>query len=209
MNSKPKKSRDSLGEITAEMKTGREKFFNQSSDPNLNVLKFWQWSYSNLLTNTTRGILAEFLVASSLDLNKKSREVWKNYDLELKSEVKIEVKSSAPNQAWEQTKLSTIKFDISKKAKDNTVDSSGEPNRWADIYVFCVLNKKDPMNLDNWDFYVLQTEHINERCGDQQTITLSSLEKKLPERKKCRFGELGDIIEVAASNVLRRWKESQ
>lgn len=204
MNTKQQKSIDPLGEIQVEMKTGPEKFFNQSSNPNLSVLNFWQWSSSDLLTNIARGILAEFLVASALDLVKNPRIEWKSYDLKLKSDVKIEIKSSAKYQKWEQSKPSPISFSISKKKLDNIVDPSSEPNRWADIYVFCVLNAIEPMNLDNWDFYVLQTEHINERCDDQQEISLSSLKDKFPELKKCRFDELRHMIDDVERRVLLR-----
>lgn len=87
---------------------------------------------------------------------------------------------------------------------NDTGEYSSESFRPADIYVFCVLNEIDPMNLDNWDFYVLLTEHINERCGDQKNITLDSLVKQFPELKKCRFDELRQIIEDAARGALRR-----
>ena len=206
MKPRPQDSRNPLDKVPVDPKEGHEKFSGQSSYPNLDVLGFWKWSYSNLLTNTTRGILAEFLVASSLGLNKKPREVWKEYDLKLKSGVKIEVKSSAKYQVWKQDRPSKFEFDISKKKLDNTVASSSKPDRRADIYVFCALNAIELMNLDNWDFYVLQTEHINERCGDQQKISLSSLKDKFPESNKCHFDELRRMIKDAERCVRLRGK---
>lgn len=205
MKPESSQSKNPLGEIKFEMKSGQEKFFNQSSNPNIDVLNFWQWSNSDLLTNTTRGILAEFLVASSLDVIKEPRIVWDNYDLIMKSGVKIEVKSAAKYQTWKQSKSSLISFTIKEKYEWNeeTEDFSSDPFRPAEIYVFCVLNETNPLNLDNWDFYVLLTENINERCGNQKTISLTSLRNQFPELKKCRFNELHSAIKIAESSVLR------
>ena len=208
MNTKQQKSIDPLGEIPVEMKTGHEPFFSQHSSPNINVLGFWQWSNSDLLTNTARGILAEFLVASALDLVENPRIEWESHDLILESDVKIEVKSAAKYQKWKQSKESPINFTISKKYEWNngTGEYSSESLRSADIYVFCVLNEIDPINLDNWDFYVLLTERINEKCDDQKTITLTSLQKLFPELSVCRFDELSHKIDDAERRVLLRRK---
>lgn len=204
MHSKSSQSKDPLTEIKFEMKSGHEKFFNQNSNTNIDVLKFWQWSNSDLLTNTTRGILAEFLVASSLGLIREPRIVWDNYDLIMKSKIKIEVKSAAKYQTWKQKWPSRISFTISKKYEwnDEAEDFSDKPFRAADIYVFCVLHETEPLNLDNWDFYVLLTERINEKCSDQKTISLTSLQNQFPEMKKCSFDELHCAIKDAESDVL-------
>lgn len=196
MGSKPLPSNDQLDEQTVEMKSGHEKFFSQSLDPNIDVIDFWKWSSSNLLINTTRGVLAEFLVASSLCLVKEPRNNWKSYDIKSKSGIKIEVKSAAECQAWKQDELSPIEFGISKP-KDS--------NRKAEIYVFCVLYDTEPLNLDNWHFYVLLIEHIDQKCGDQAKISLKSLKNIFSsELKECRFHELHIAIEDAEENLLRK-----
>lgn len=48
--------------------------------------------------------------------------------------------------------------------------------------MFCVHRHKDqqtanPLDLEQWDFYILSTETLNEKVGDQKTITFSSLLK--------------------------------
>ena len=188
------------------MKSGREEFFSQILNPDINVLNFWRWLGSNLLVNTTRGVLAEFLVASSLCLAKEPRNNWDSYDIELKPDVRIEVKSAAKYQAWKQRKVSQIEFGIQKRKKWNskTGKYSDEQTREAHIYVFCVFNKIEPLNLDDWEFYVLLSERINERCGDQSKISLTSLKHKFPELKPFRFDELNNAINVMASDVLVR-----
>ena len=62
--------------------------------------------------NALRGVLAEFIVASTIDILDKPREEWDAYDLKTKNGLKIEIKSSSYLQSWEQLKLSTISFGI-------------------------------------------------------------------------------------------------
>ena len=40
-----------------------------SPAPEMNVLAFWQWAVSNLADNTTRGLLAEYIVAHALGVD--------------------------------------------------------------------------------------------------------------------------------------------
>lgn len=66
---------------------------------------------------------------------------------------------------------------------------SKEKKRQADIYVFCVLGHKDkntinPLDLTQWDFYVLDTDILNKKVPTQKTITLSSLLKLNPIQVK-------------------------
>ena len=192
-----------LDKQISDMKEGHEEFFSQSSFSNIDVLAFWSWSSSNLLINTTRGVLAEFLVASSLNLTDDPRFVWSNYDLITQSKVKIEVKSASIYQAWKQKKPSPIKFTTAKKYQweEETREYSNGPIRSAHIYVFCVFWGIEPLNLDNWDFYVLPTHYINEKYSDQKTVSLRSLEKEIPELRPLRFDELNSAINVVASNV--------
>ena len=135
-----------LDKQIADMKEGHEEFFSQSSFPNIDVLAFWKWSSSNLLINTTHGVLAEFLVASSLNLTDDPRFVWSNYDLITQSKVEIEVKSASIYQAWKQKKPSPIKFTIAKKYEwdEETGEYSNEPIRSAHIYVFAYFGELNP-----------------------------------------------------------------
>ena len=42
---------------------------------------FWRWAHSDLLTNTERGILAEYIVACALGVHGGTRIAWDRYDL--------------------------------------------------------------------------------------------------------------------------------
>ena len=92
------------------------------------------------MDNTARGILAEFLVAAALGRHKTPRVEWERYDLRTPSGVTIEVKSAGAIQSWKQ------------KAR---TPNSEQARRWADLYVFCVLEGTDPLDVDKWQFWVL------------------------------------------------------
>ncbi|SHT40427.1 Uncharacterised protein [Mycobacteroides abscessus subsp. abscessus] len=147
------------------------------------ILDFWQWGFSNLLTNNLRGIFAEFLVASALGTLNQSRIEWDAYDLFYKDK-KIEVKSSAYIQAWYSGKPSKISFSIGHKKEFDyeTNKYSPDAKRNADIYVFCLLKEKDstiinPQDTSQWEFYIVPTTKLNDTFPQQKSLTLSSLQK--------------------------------
>ena len=187
-------------------KTGSEKFHYNSNEKNFSVLDFWQWSTSDLVNNTIRGILAEFIVARSLGLADNIRSPWDAYDLLLPNGIKIEVKSSAYIQSWYQKELSNITFGIGKtRGYDeltNLLDS--ESKRQADIYIFCLLNHKiqdtiDPLDMDQWGFYILSTSVLDAEVGDQKHIGLNSLMKLNPLHVK--YGDIAFGVEKLAGDI--------
>jgi hypothetical protein len=169
-----------LNEIVAQPKKGDELFFTDQKDLSFNLSEFWSWNQSNLLENRTRGILAEFIVAKALDIDTKCRVEWDDFDLITKDGVKIEIKSAAFVQSWEQKQYSTIQFNVSEnKRYINNIA------RFSDYYVFCLFHAKDevainPMNLSQWTFYVLKTEILNTYVKHQKSISLNSLLKLNP-----------------------------
>lgn len=92
--------------------SGKEYFQNQGGREKITIGDFWQWFGSDLSNNVIRGALAEFIVASALDIADGVRDVWSPYDLLSKENVKIEVKSAAFLQSRYQKSLSSISFDI-------------------------------------------------------------------------------------------------
>ena len=186
-------------------KTGSELFLCEGRNISTDLLSFWQWSSSDLIGNTNRGVLAEFIVATDIGIaNKGIRQEWDAYDLQTPEGVKVEVKSGAYLQSWMQEKYSVIQFGIHPAfAWDARANSmSTEKRRHSDVYVFCVLTHKDPhtinpLNLAQWDFYVLATDALNQSVGSQKTITLSSLKKLRPI--KVRYGEIYSAIKTVVS----------
>jgi len=174
--------------VKTSKKTGKEPFLFNGNELPINVLSFWQWSTSELLGNALRGILAEFIVASTIDVLDSPREEWDAYDLITKDGLKIEVKSSAYLQSWKQDKLSKISFGIQPTTVwDENNKRSTESKRQADVYVFCLLAHKDqssvnPLDLSQWEFYVLDTKVLDNKIPLQKKITLSSLLRLNPDR---------------------------
>lgn len=147
------------------------------------VLEFWRWAASDLLSNTLRGLFAEFIVAKAVGAEMTPRREWDPYDLVTPSGTTLEVKSAAYVQTWTQTKPSTITFGIAPTRAWNydTAKFSPERRRQADLYIFCLLTERDrnlvdPLNLDQWRFYIVPTPVLNERFPDQKSISLSTLE---------------------------------
>ena len=175
-----------LEAIQSSKKTGQESFIFEGKKTNHNVLSFWQWSNSDLLGNSLRGILAEYIVASAIGVLQKPREEWEAYDLVSLEGLKIEIKSSSYLQSWEQNKFSKILFGIKPTVTwQNDGTKRSGLKRQADLYVFCVLSHKDkdtvnPLDLSQWDFYLLKTAILNEFSLTQKTITLPSLLKLKP-----------------------------
>lgn len=186
--------------------TGNEHFTFKEWTVNKLLLDFWAWISSDLLNNTTRGALAEFIVATSLGIDTtQAREDWAAFDL-LYHQVKIEVKSSAYLQSWEQTKLSQIKFSISPSHSwASDTGYSDDFIRQSDLYVFCVYSCVDkssanPLRLEDWDFYVLPTFVLNEQCGNQRTISLNRLLSLNPI--ECDFEHIPNSVSIALNSVL-------
>jgi len=168
-----------LKRIKPSLKQGNEKFSFNGKQIKTTLSDFWQWYVSDLVTNATRGVLAEFIVAKALHINTKIvREEWAEYDLKTSNHIKIEVKSAAYLQSWAQKKYSIISFSI-KKSHNNRLKKL---KRQADVYVFALLHHKDkqtinPLKLEQWKFYVLATKEIDDYKRSEQSITLKSLEK--------------------------------
>ena len=165
----------------------------------LNKEEFLAWAYDDLFTNTTRGVLAEYIVATALDVADTKRVEWDQYDLEMAGGVGVEVKSAAYVQAWPQARSSDIKFSIRTaqgwNGRTNTYADSAK--RSAKVYVFCVLEGKDksriePLDVAHWTFYVLATSKLNRLVPGRKSIGLEPL-RRLGARE-CKYDDLKDAV---------------
>lgn len=168
--------------IVPRIMSGDENIQLAGSPVGLSLIDFWRWQGSNLIDNSMRGVLAEFYVTSALECKETPRVEWDGYDCLTREGIKVEVKTSAYIQSWDQAKLSNIQFDIAPKmawdAKSNSY--STEPKRHADVYVFCVHAHQDqatinPLDLSQWEFYVLATKRLDEEAPLQKSISLRAL----------------------------------
>lgn len=185
MNSSGEDKDSTLYPIKTIRKTGCEQFHDKGESLGFDLISFWQWSCSDIVSNATRGVLAEYLVSRAVGVGVGDiRHEWDSYDLKTPDGVKIEVKSAAYLQSWAQKEYSKISFGI--KARHHwdydTALQSKTAERPADIYVFALLKHKDkktvdPLNISQWIFFVVDTETLNKYERSQHSITLVSLKK--------------------------------
>ena len=121
-------------------------------------------------------------------------------------DVRVEVKSAAYLQSWAQKRLSTISFSTPKTlAWDaDTGEFAAVAQRHAQVYVFALLAHTDkttvnPLNLDQWEFYVLPTAVLDGRTRSQQSITLKTLKALTTETG---FGKLREAVALAAKPLM-------
>lgn len=185
---------------------GNEQFLVGNKTTDITMNDFWRWAYSDLSNNIRRSVLAEFIVASSLEItdmdSEKTRTMWRPYDLLTKDGYKVEVKSAAYVQSWDAKHPDCISYRIAPaRLPDETGDykENAPLQRNSDVYVFCLYKamKKDesPLNLDLWEFYVLSTKILDEKKPTQKTITLPSLMKLEPIW--CDYYGIGEAIKKA------------
>ncbi len=137
---------------------------------------FWAWAYSDLRANTVRPMLAEYLVARAVGADLRPRVEWDAYDVLTPDGLRLEVKSSAYLQAWEQTRLSSVTFG-GLRARVWTDDGREVEQTYnADGYVFAVQTATehaayDALDLDQWSFWVLPAAAV--AATGQRSIRLS------------------------------------
>ena len=84
-----------LPAIQATRKSGKECF--EGMDGENSLQDFWAWAFSDLVSNTERGKLAEYLVAKAMGCGTQISPKWESYDLLCHEGLEIEVKTSADN----------------------------------------------------------------------------------------------------------------
>lgn len=183
-----------LDPIPARLRSGDEPFLAASAAP-FTLRDFWRWSSSDLMSNTTRGVLAEFLVGRAVGALRELRVEWDEYDLELRDGTRIEVKSSAYLQSWKQSRLSAIRFGIAPTRGE--AGAERVLSRHSDVFVFCLLESKDqatvdPLDLEQWRFLVLATRVLDAEVPLQKNIGLAALRRLGP--LEVRFGQLAEAV---------------
>lgn len=201
--------------VYLQRKQGNEQFIMNNKDMGFNLMSFWSYQYSNIWSQT--GEMAEFLVAKALegkDTYTRNHEYWAVWDLNYRK-LRIEIKASADFHSWNiNEKKKTIRvFDIHKVYDWGYIteepETKGTMRRMSQIYVFC-HNKCpmdsyepetcDPLNLDNWDFYILPTSTLDKCCGNQKTISLGRL-KRIHGRIPYRFDEIKDAVDAIYNEI--------
>ncbi len=191
----------SLGRLHAVRKTGNETLHDAGMAVGGSVLDFWQWSASDLMSNATRGRLAEYIVYRAVGGAEAAvRDEWDAFDLTTPNGIRVEVKSAAYIQSWQQKRESLISFRCPKtrawSPDTNALDRTAR--RQANVYVFALLHEReapDPLNVRHWQFYVVSARALDVRSRSQDSITLASLDREAGPAVD--FAQLGAAITAA------------
>jgi hypothetical protein len=183
-----------------ELLTGNEQFSFDDMPSGYSLSDFWRWQSSNLLSNSLRGKLAEFVVANALCLDTSSpRDEWDSYDLLYDGMFRIEVKSSAYVQSWHSDNRanSVIQFSVRPTKAWTSKGGRSESFHQSDMYIFCVLServksKANPMLLEQWEFYPVLTHELSSALGNQKTAGLNTVKRLCPI--PCDYDSLHDAV---------------
>lgn len=204
--------------------SGDEEFTLNGVSQEFKLIDFWRFQFPNIYDLQSK--IAEFLVAKALgQRDAHNIDYWTLYDIEYQDDEKyqkplrIEVKETSYYHPWsgdnvysEHRSFGITKANSSYQAETEHPGEEHENKyeRQNDIYVFCLntgTTRADsyPLELANWEFYVIPTFIINEKCGDNKSITLNRVRKLAP----CvGYAELKDTIVEVASKV-REWQAHQ
>ena len=179
--------------------SGNEPFKQNGVELGFNVMDYWRFQFSNLVDNL--GFVAEFLIAQALNKDEPDNcNGWTVYDLGYRGK-RIEVKATSYWQSWKKSHIisETRNFSIKKTYVDYQNNKS-EKARQNDIYIFCLdkgktEKKANPLNLENWDFYVVPTKYINVTFGDQKTLSLKRLKGLKPYNKEIMWNEIKKVVD--------------
>ncbi len=191
------KNLDSIKKLSENQLCGNESFCYKGQETDMTILEFWRWHFSDIYDMHDK--FAEFIVAKALELTQADNTgAWTLYDISYRGK-RIEIKESSYFHSWQtddEPKNQVRVFGITK-AYSEYKDSKSTFERQNDIYVFCLNTGEtratsNPLNLENWEFYIVPTSVINEKCGDGKRISIGKL-RRFAEAK--RYDEIKDTID--------------
>ena len=175
-------------------------FVNGNESLGITMLDFWKYQYSNIYD--MQEYIAEFIVGKALGINEPmNRDGWTLWDIDYQGK-RIEVKQTSYYHSWQEKiangKISQQRTFSITPAFTRYKDSTTSYERQNDIYVFCLntgTNEEEsyPLDMANWEFYVVPTSVINENCTPaQKSISLGKVRKLAP---MTRFQDLKNVID--------------
>lgn len=161
---------------------GNESFIFDGKELDYKFIDFWRFHFSNIYD--IQGRIAEFIVAKALGINESQNDqYWTLWDLTYRGK-KIEVKETSYYHSFNKdgkiSKQRTFGIPKANGSYDPEVSGNTEFRRQNDVYIFCLNigeTKEDsyPLNLNNWEFYIVPTEIIDDKCKDNKTISLGRI----------------------------------
>ena len=181
-------------------------FVNGNESLGITMLDFWKYQYSNIYD--MQEYIAEFIVGKALGIDEPmNRDGWTLWDIDYQGK-RIEVKQTSYYHSWQEKiangKISQQRTFSITPAFARYKDSTTSYERQNDIYVFCLnigTNEEEsyPLDMANWEFYVVPTSVINENCTPaQKSISLGKVRKLAPLTK---YEELKNVIDSICETI--------
>ena len=165
----------------------------------------WSFQFSNIWD--TQDTIAEFLVAKALGLEvPDNRNGWTLWDITYRGK-RIEVKETGYFYSWQKDgKTSDVRNFGITKAYSKYKDNASSFERQNDIYVFCLntgrtMEESNPLDLGHWEFYVVPTYVINEKCGDNKKISLGRLRSLTNKDNGIPYGDIRAAVDAIIDEV--------
>lgn len=138
--------------------TGNEHFTYEGMPAGILLSDFWAWNSSDLLNNTLRGALAEFLVASAIGIDtSEARQDWTPYDL--LSLLGEKSKSNAPHISrvgmlivFQRYSSASARLDHGIPKMTLAMMSKGGPTSMCSAYTQAKTGAKRRFSLNNGNF---------------------------------------------------------
>ena len=125
---------------------------------------------------------------------------WTVYDLNYRGK-RIEVKATSYWQSWKKSHAISEQrtFSIRKTYVDYQNNKS-EKERQNDIYIFCLDKGREekssnPLNLENWTFFVVPTSVINDSFGDQKVLSLNKIKTIERYGEELTYGQIKETVD--------------
>jgi hypothetical protein len=172
----------------ADRTPGERRFLDGGEEltPGRTVADFWRWAMNDLQMNTTRGFLADYLVARAVEAQAPHRVEWDVFDVLASDGTRIEVKSSGYLQSWSPESVSKPMWmfkaiDITRIWDDELVSYVDvEPAERVDVWVFALQACDepaafDPTDIGQWRFWAVSNRRLLEH--GTRSIGIAGLEK--------------------------------
>lgn len=135
----------------------------------LTLADCWTWAYSDMTDSMNRSVLAEFIVATALDVAdktiRKPLQTRRPYNFLSKDGYRIAVESASYTQSCDAEHPDQVTF-----------RNISAPH--CDVCIFCIhkalSDDISPLNLDTWDFYIIPSR-VLANTTEHKTLTLPSL----------------------------------
>ena len=176
-------------------------FVNGGESLGLTMLDFWKYQYGNIYD--MQEYIAEFIVGKALGIKEPMNwDGWTLWDIDFCGK-RIVVYQTSYYHSWQEKiangKISQQRTFSITPAFTQYKDSTTSYERQNDIYVFCLntgTNEEEsyPLDMSNWEFYVVPTSVINDNCTPtQKSISLGKVRKLT---KLTRYNELKSVIDA-------------